>query len=74
MFPEPCFSDDFSILDAKLAGSAKDQLKMTFEREDVELTAVRFRHSGPLPGMRARLVYKLSRRYDKWGNEQLQPG
>ncbi len=71
LFPEPAFSDDFEIVEAKLGGTYKDQLNMVVCREGVTLKATRFRHEGPLPGTTARLVYKLSVVRNRKGQDEL---
>jgi single-stranded-DNA-specific exonuclease len=70
-FPEPSFSDEFEVLEAKLTGPFKDQLNMVVRREGVELKATHFRHEGPLPGMTATLVYKLQVQRTKFGKDEL---
>lgn len=71
MFPEPAFCDEFNVLTAKITGQRKDQLNMTLERDGIEFKATRFRHEGPVPTTRVRLVYKLSLSRTKKGDDEL---
>jgi len=71
LFLEPSFCDTFNVKEAKLIGASKNHLHMTVEREGVTLDAMKFRFEGELPAGEVRLVYKLSRNRNKWGNEYL---
>ena len=71
MFPAPSFCDIFNVISAKVAGVHKDQLNMTLERQGVTLQATKFRHEGEIPEGVVHIIYKLSRGYDKFGNDKL---
>lgn len=70
-FLEPSFCDDFVVDEAKIAGVFKDQLNLVVTREGVQLKATRYRHDGPVPEGKVRLVYKLSLTHNKFGKDVL---
>lgn len=69
LFPAPSFCNEFEVIAVKVVGAHKDQLNMRVRLAGIDFNAVKYRHSGPMPGFAVKLVYKLSRTKDKYGNE-----
>lgn len=57
-FPEPSFSDVFTVVDAKPIGGGM-HLRMVLDKNGKRFQAVKFRHTDGLPSGKIRAVYKL---------------
>lgn len=69
-FPEPAFSDEFTVVEARSIGQGK-HLRLVVEKEGQRFQAVKFRHTEGAPPARVRVVYKLDRNEFR-GEESLQ--
>jgi single-stranded-DNA-specific exonuclease len=58
-FPEPVFSDEFTVTESKKMGDNGEHLRMYVTREGKRFNAVKFRYEGGEVPKRVRLVYKM---------------
>ena len=70
-FPEPTFSDVFSVVEYRKLGEGGRHIRMTLEKDGRRFIAVKFRHEDPAQPDRIQAIYKLDANTYK-GNTSLQ--